>query len=217
VSSGQRVLIADDHPLTREGLALAARAAVPGGIVDQAGSIAEAQAAVGARKSGYALVLLDFMLPDARGFSGFLSLQHILGSTPIVIVTARQDAILIDAARALGAAGYLFKSQPIDSIAQRLREVLSGAPVFPAISKTGTGAADARARIADLSGAQLKVLLALADGRLNKQIAGDLDITEATVKAHLTSIFRKLGVTNRTQALLSMQPLMGDAGGEREA
>jgi DNA-binding NarL/FixJ family response regulator len=61
------------------------------------------------------------------------------------------------------------------------------------------------------------VLLALADGQLNKQIAGDLDISEATVKAHLTAIFRKLGVTNRTQALLAMQPLSGDAGGEAEA
>ena len=211
MSSGQRVLIADDHPLTREGLALAARAALPGSVVDQAGTIAEAQNAVAARRAGYGLVLLDFMLPDARGFSGFLSLQHVLGLTPIVIVTARQDAILIDAARALGAAGYLFKSQPIDSIAQRLREVLAGTPIFPTIGAGGGGAADARARIADLSGAQLKVLLALADGRLNKQIAGDLDITEATVKAHLTAIFRKLGVANRAQALLAARPLIGRA------
>lgn len=211
------MLIADDHPLTREGLALAARAALPGGVVDQAGSIGDAQGTIAARKAGYALVLLDFMLPDARGFSGFLALQHVLGSTPIVIVTARQDAVLVDAARALGAAGYLFKSQPIDSIAQQLRQVLGGTPVFPVAAKADAGVADARARIADLSGAQLKVLLALADGRLNKQIAGDLDITEATVKAHLTAIFRKLGVTNRAQAMLAMQPLIGDAGGERDA
>ncbi|WP_294189869.1 response regulator transcription factor [uncultured Sphingomonas sp.] len=216
MTTGQRVLIADDHPLTREGLALAARAALPGSVVDQAGSIGEAQAAIASRRSGYALVLLDLMLPDAKGFSGFLALQHALGSTPIVVITAREDSVLIDAARALGAAGYLFKSQPIDTIAQRLRTILSGTPVFPSDGEAGA-VATARERIATLSGAQLRVLLALADGRLNKQIAGDLDISEATVKAHMTAIFRKLGVNNRAQALLAVQPLMGDAGSERHA
>lgn len=204
-------MIADDHPLTREGLSLAARAALPGVSVDSAGSIDEAVAAT-ATRGGYRLVLLDFILPDAHGFSGLLRLQHLLDATPIVMVSARRDSAIVEAARALGAAGFLFKSDPLDDLAESIRQVAAGRSAFPAPSTTANAAGSARDRIADLSGAQLKVLLALADGRLNKQIAGDLDITEATVKAHLTAIFRKLGVTNRAQALLAMQPLLGDAG-----
>jgi DNA-binding NarL/FixJ family response regulator len=203
----------DDHPLTLEGLALAVRAAIPEISVDSALSIDEAVDAIGKRQT-YRLVILDFILPDARGFSGFLKLQHLLHLTPIVVVSARQDPVLIEAARALGAAGFLFKSAPLDELAAALRQIAAGQAVFPAISETHSDAKPARDRISTLSGAQLKVLLALADGRLNKQIAGDLDITEATVKAHLTAIFRKLGVHNRTQALLAMQPLLGAAGSD---
>lgn len=220
MTHAKRVLIADDHPLTREGLALAVRASLPGLTVDQAGSIGEAEAAIANRHDSFALVLLDFMLPDARGFSGFLRLQHLLGGTPIVIVSARQDAMLVDAAKALGAAGYFFKSRSIDDIARRLKDIVAGGVDFPAQPAAGPAGQDvgsARDKIATLSSAQLKVMLALADGRLNKQIASDLDITEATVKAHLTAIFRKLGVNNRTQALLAMQPLKGDAGTEATA
>jgi DNA-binding NarL/FixJ family response regulator len=203
-------LLADDHPLIREGLALAARVAMPELTIDSVGTIAEAEAMI-ARHRGYRLALLDLMLPDARGFSGFLRLQHALGDVPIVIVSARQQPELIEAARALGAAGYLSKTQPLDETLGSLRTILSGKTVFPPMSaRMPSDVSDARARIADLSGAQLRVLMALADGRLNKQIAGDLGVTEATIKAHLTAIFRKLGVNNRTQAILAMQPLLAE-------
>lgn len=205
------MLIADDHPLTREGLGLAVRAALPGISIDNAGSIDEAAAAI-AMRGGHRLILLDFILPDARGFSGLLRLQHLANATPIVMVSARQDAVIIEAARALGAAGFLSKREPLDQLAASLRDIVAGKAIFPPSAPVTAAASSARDRIVDLSGAQLKVLLALSDGRLNKQIAGDLDITEATVKAHLTAIFRKLGVNNRAQALLAMQPLLGDAG-----
>ncbi|MBN8809330.1 MAG: response regulator transcription factor [Sphingomonas sp.] len=209
-ATGRHVLIADDHPLTREGLALAVRAGLPGIGIDNAGSIGEAEAAIAQRRTGYRLVILDFVLPDARGFSGFLRLQHLLGRTPIVVVSAHRDPVIHDAARALGAAGFLSKTRPLDTLATSIREIAEGRVIFPSETAAGGAAKSARDRVATLSGAQLKVLLALADGRLNKQIAGDLDITEATVKAHMTAIFRKLGVTNRAQALLAMQPLLGD-------
>lgn len=209
---GRHVLIADDHPLMREGLGMAVRAALPGITVDNAGSIHEAVETVGLRKAGYRMVLLDFVLPDARGFSGFLQLQHLLGATPIVMVSAHRDPVIVEAARALGAAGFLHKGLALDALAAGLRDVADGRAVFPTAKTGESAAASARDRIATLSGAQLKVLIALADGRLNKQIATDLDIAEATVKAHLTAIFRKLGVVNRAQALLAMQPLLGDAG-----
>lgn len=205
----RNVLIADDHPLTREGLGLAVRAALPGVGVDNAGTIEEAEAAI-ARRGGYRMVLLDLVLPDARGFSGFLRLQHVLGHTPIVIVTGHRDAMLVEAAVALGASGYLLKSSSIDELSVAIRKIASGITIFPQSAQPDPSIAQARDRLSTLSGAQTRVLVAMADGRNNKQIAGDLDITEATVKAHLTAIFRKLGVTNRTQTLLAMQPLLGD-------
>lgn len=204
------VLIADDHPLSREGLSLAVRAALPGIMVDNVGSIGEAQRSIGLRKHGYRLVLLDFMLPDARGFSGLLQLQHLLGTTPIVIVSALDDSVLVEAARALGAAGFLSKRKPLDHLTTAIREITRGHIAFPGPQAAAGAVGSTRDRIASLSGAQLRVLLALADGSLNKQIAGGLDITEATVKAHLTAIFRKLGVNNRAQALLAVQPLLAE-------
>jgi len=205
---GGRVLIADDHPLTREGLSLAARSALAGSTVVGVGSVAEAVAEVESRNR-FRMILLDFQLPDARGYSGLLALQFRDPAVPIVVITAREDASLVDAARALGAAGFLFKSLPLDTIAAHLRQIDEGRTSFPAGSTPSSAIEAARARINDLSPAQHGVLLALADGHSNKQIARDLQVTEATVKAHLTSIFRNMGVTNRTQALLAIQPLIG--------
>jgi DNA-binding NarL/FixJ family response regulator len=211
--TGPRILIADDHPLTREGLSLAARAAVPGATVVSVGSIADAVAAMATRPA-FRLLLLDFHLPDAHGYSGLLKLQHLDPSMPIVVVTAREDATLVEAAKALGASGYLFKSLPLDDVAAVLRRIVAGATHFPSGASASPLIAAARARISDLSPAQHTVLMALADGRSNKQIARDLNVTEATVKAHMTAIFRKMGVGNRTQALLAVQPLFqaGETG-----
>lgn len=209
---GGHALVADDHPLVREGLSLAIRAAAPGIAIDSVGSIEDAERSIGLRKGGYRIVLLDFVLPDARGFSGFLRLQHVIGRTPIVLISAREDPMVVEAARALGAAGFLSKMSALDTLASALRTILDGQAVFPEAHTTNGAAKSARDRIATLSGAQLRVLLALADGRLNKQIADSLSITEATVKAHLTAIFRKLDVDNRAQALLAVQPLLADMG-----
>lgn len=211
--SSNRVLVADDHPLTREGLSLAARAAIPGAIVHGAGTIAEGAALLQQWKT-CRMILLDFMLPDAHGYAGFLTLQSIVPSTPIAVISAREDRAVTEAAKALGAAAFLFKSRPLDEIADALRRIDGGATVFPATVQPDQGVAAARERIGDLSPAQNAVLMALADGRSNKQIAYDLGIAEATVKAHLTTIFRKLKVTNRSQALIAVQPLFqtGTAG-----
>jgi DNA-binding NarL/FixJ family response regulator len=200
--------VADDHPLTREGLAMAARAALPGASILAAGSIEEARAA--AERVQLRMILLDLQLPDARGFSGLFTLQMIAPSAPIVVVTANEEPRLIETAQIVGAAGFLFKSLPLDELADRLRQIDTGQTVFPSASSGGApGLSDLRTRVGRLSRAQRAVLLALADGRANKEIAGDFGVTEATIKAHLTVIFRKLGVTNRAQALLAAQPLLG--------
>ncbi|WP_394648936.1 LuxR C-terminal-related transcriptional regulator [uncultured Sphingomonas sp.] len=201
--------MADDHPLTREGLAMAARVALPGVTVVAAGSISQARDVTG--RGTLRMILLDFDLPDARGFSGLLTLQMHAPDTPIVVVTASQEPRLVEAARAVGAAGYLFKSLPLDEIAGRLRRIDAGQTDFPAVSQnTAAGLSGLLERLARLSPAQRAVLLALADGRSNKEIARELAVTEATIKAHLTAIFRKLDVRNRAQALLAARPLIGD-------
>lgn len=201
--------MADDHPLTREGLAMAARVALPGVTVVAAGSISQARDVT--ERGTLRMILLDFDLPDARGFSGLLTLQMHAPDTPIVVVTASQEPRLVEAARAVGAAGYLFKSLPLDEIAGRLRRIDAGQTDFPAVSQnTAVGLSGLLERLARLSPAQRAVLLALADGRSNKEIARELAVTEATIKAHLTAIFRKLDVRNRAQALLAARPLIGD-------
>lgn len=187
------------------------RTSYPGATVDTAGSVAEAGEAIAARK-GFRLILLDFVLPDSRGFSGFMQLQHLAGEVPIAMISAHEDPKLVEAARALGAVGFLYKTNPLDVLMRQLGTIAAGGCCFPEMTAAPDSAQLARDLIATLSDAQRRVLIALADGRLNKQIADDLGITEATVKAHLTAIFRKLGVVNRAQAMLAIQPILGDLG-----
>lgn len=206
------VLIADDHPLAREGLTLVVRHALPGVAVRCAGTLAEAEMLVA--QGRVRLLLLDLMLPDTRGFSGLLHLRLQWPEMPIVIVTACEDTTLAGSARDLGAAGFLPKSTPLDLLSETLRTIASGQPVFlgaaPPVAVEATTEQALQIRLARLSGAQRRVLFALADGRANKLIAQDLGLAETTVKAHLTAIFRQLGVSNRMQAMLALQPLLGE-------
>ena len=206
---GGHVLVADDHPPTRQGLSRAATAALPGVTVVGVGTVADAVAQV-ATRGRFRLALVDLRLPDARGLSPVLSLHLVDPGVPVVIVAAREDPALAAAARALGAAGLLAGGLPPDAIAARLRAIDAGHPGFPAEIVPSAAVAAARARIGNLSPAQYRVLIALVDGRSNKEIARALDVSEATVKAHLSAIFRRLGVTRRADALLAIRPLLGD-------
>lgn len=203
----RRILIADDHPLIGEGVAAAVAVRMPDAVIDRAASVDEAEQLV--RGGGrYDLVLLDYSLPDAKGFSGLFRLQGLLGRTPIAVISASDGPALIEATRAVGAAGFLPKSQPLDRLVEAIGRLLHGEQVFDQVPAADTASQDLRARIATLSPAQVRVLVALASGQLNKQIAGDLALSEQTVKAHLSAIFRKLGVTNRLQAMLAVRPLL---------
>ncbi len=199
-----RILLADDHPLVREGLQMAIRARIQGVIVDAVDSIEAAENAVRAHKN-YRLMLLDYRLPDSDGFSGFFRMQHALGTTPIAIISAHDEEAIVTAARAIGAAGFLSKTQPLDELARSIDTLLLGKIVFPANLGTTDDLTKLKERIESLTTAQMRVLSALARGHLNKQIAGDLDLSEATIKAHLTAIFRKLEVNNRLQAMLAVR------------
>jgi DNA-binding NarL/FixJ family response regulator len=207
VASAARLLIADGQPLVREGLALVARAIAPSIVIDTAGSVAEADALARLHRS-YRLAILDSALPGSSGFSGLLQIQHHLGPVPIAILSANAEQDSVETARTLGAIGYFLKSWSVDDLTHALRRVLEGGAVFPEPDPTKRQIPTLRKDLHKLSQAQFRVLLALSDGRSNKQIAGDLGVTEATIKAHLSATFRKLGVQNRAQALLAMQPLL---------
>jgi DNA-binding NarL/FixJ family response regulator len=209
------VLIADDHPLFVSALTMAARAVEPGIAVETAATLAAAEALAGA--SRHALILLDLMLPDVQGFAGLALLRAMQPDTPIAIVTAREEPAIARQALMLGARGFIGKGIALDQTVAAIRVLLGGGRWFPdAIALDKDSDADARlARFAELSVAQLKVLRRMADGLQNKQIAHELGIAEPTVKSHLVAVFRKLGVTNRTQAVLALR--VADGVGDQTA
>lgn len=204
------VLIVDDHPLVAQAFELAIKASYPHLDVERAASAAEADAHVRVGGGRIRLVLLDLLLPDSKGFDTLLMLQQRLPDCPIAVVSSRFDAHSVAMARTLGAAAYLGKHEPVERLVNAVGDILRGERPFPQMEEApATEEAKAMSRrLHTLSSAQLKVLGALADGRLNKQIAGDLNLTEGTVKQHLNAIYRKLGVYNRAQAILAARPFL---------
>lgn len=187
---------------------MATRRGNPVASVIQAGSLEEAEL-VSRGRGKYELVLMDLFLPDVHGFSGFLQIQEKFPSTPIAIVTGVSDGLAPYIARTLGAVGYIAKTNTLEALAGHIADMTGGGSVFSNLEdEVPLPIASLREKLGSLSPAQRRVLFGLADGRLNKQIAGSLGVSEATVKAHLTSIYRKLKVTNRAQALLLIQPIM---------
>jgi DNA-binding NarL/FixJ family response regulator len=201
------VLIVDDHPLYRMALKGAVAAACTGSAICEADSVAGLFAALETH-AHIDLLLLDLNLPGAYGFN---ALAHLRGShpeLPIIVVSASDDAHTMRQALAFGAQSFVSKSADAATIGECVRAVLRGDVVTPAGLGPGGGpgpeadALEIAQRVAQLTPQQFRVLGMLCAGRLNKQIGDDLEITEATVKAHMTVIFRKLGAANRTQAVL---------------
>jgi DNA-binding NarL/FixJ family response regulator len=193
-----RIIIADDHPLFRSALAHAVARVWPEAAIIEASSAAEARAAL---EAGLAeALLLDLHMADSTGLSALMDLRQDFPALPIVIVSASEEPRVAAAAAQLGAAGFIPKSASLDAMREGLAAVKDGDGWFP--SGGEAGADDDLARIASLTPAQRRILAAIRQGLLNKQIAYELAISEATVKAHITAILRKLGVGSRTQAVL---------------
>ena len=192
-----RIIIADDHPLFRSALAHAVGRVWPDAAIIEASSAAEARDAL-AHGAAEAL-LLDLHMADSSGLSVLMDLRQDYPALPIVIVSASQEPRVAAAAAQLGAAGFIPKSASLEAMREGLAAVHDGDAWFP---EGGGGADDDLARIASLTPAQRRILGAIRQGLLNKQIAYELAISEATVKAHITAILRKLGVGSRTQAVL---------------
>ena len=197
------VLIVDDHPLFRDALEVALAQAFPDGAdAHHCGSLSDALETLAKQPTD--LILLDLNLSDASGFDGLARLRAAAPETPVFVVSATESTEAYTKARALGAAGYLPKSMSLEDLSAALATALDGGTWFPpaAEDEGDSEGEDLAGRVASLTPAQRRVLSGLSDGLLNKQIAFEMDISVATVKAHMTAIFRKLGANNRTQALL---------------
>jgi DNA-binding NarL/FixJ family response regulator len=201
------VLIVDDHPLFRAALKGAVAATCTNCEFFEADSVASLFDTL-EQHPHTDLLLLDLNLPGAYGFC---ALAHLRGShpeLPVIVVSAMDDVRTVRQALALGAQGFLSKSADAGSIGRNVQSVLRGEYVSPAElgvtaePDSDVGALDLAQRLAQLTAQQFRVFGMLCLGQLNKHIAYELQITEATVKAHMTAILRKLGVANRTQAVL---------------
>lgn len=203
------VLIADDHPLFRQALSLAVSRVLPDARIIEAGTLAAAAKAA-ADAADLALVMLDLKMPGAVGYSGIALLHAEKPDVPILVVSSADGASAPQEARAFGAIGFLSKDSDLSVIEATIAKVV-GAKAPPAAESIAPAADPQldtiRREVASLTPTQLKVLLAVLEGQLNKQIAHTLGIAEATVKAHMTAIMRKLDVKNRTQAALVARSL----------
>jgi len=196
-------LIADDHPMVRDALRTALVHAFPGAVTALAGTLDEVQAALD-RQPETDAVLLDLDMPGMDGLTGLALLRSHHPTVPIVVVSAARDAAVVRRTHDLGASAYIDKSASLDEIAGIVRAVLAGEIFAPPDSPTPDSFAQ---RAALLTPQQWRVLALMVQGDQNKQIAYKLGVGEATVKAHVTVILRKLGVRSRTQAVIEARHL----------
>jgi DNA-binding NarL/FixJ family response regulator len=215
-SMAEHFLVVDDHPLFLEALQLAIHAAYPDATITEATSIATAKTAIGGRRD-FDLVLLDLCMPGTRGFDGLIELRTLFPKLPVVIVSALADHRIVHEAMTCGAAGFIAKSTRKPELAAAIRDVMAGTVALPvgyqpplADHDDANGQGMVR-RFASLTPQQQRVLQMLRLGKLNKQIAHDLDVGETTVKAHVSEILRKLNVASRTQAVIEMSKIDFDA------
>ncbi|MBY0318516.1 MAG: response regulator transcription factor [Reyranella sp.] len=203
--SGEKLtfLIADDHPMVRDALASALGQAFAGAAVAMAGSLAQVQAALEREPETDAL-LLDLDMPGMDGLTGLALLRSDHPTVPIIVVSAAREAAVIRRAYEFGASAYIDKSASLEEIANTVRAVLNGEIFAPAEDAPVDSFAQ---RAAQLTPQQWRVLALMVQGDQNKQIAYKLSVGEATVKAHVTVILRKLGVRSRTQAVIEARGL----------
>jgi DNA-binding NarL/FixJ family response regulator len=201
-----RILIADDHPLVRGALRQAVANAVAGADIVECGSLDDVTKSLNAN-SDVDLVLLDLAMPGVRGFSGLMVLRAQYPGVPVVVVSGKEERSVIRLCIDFGSSGFIPKSTDMETMQNAIRTVLSGDVWVPAdIDLSGPvdrDAVESVRRLASLTPQQVRVLMMLSEGLLNKQIAYELSVSEATVKAHVSAILQKLGVESRTQAVIA--------------
>ena len=201
-----RLAIADDHPLFRGALREAVSGLFEHVDIAEAGSFDEISNLL-ERGSELDLILLDLAMPGVRGFSGLMYLRAQYPSVPVVVVSANDDPAVIRRCMDFGASGFIPKTLGIEPIRDAIARVLNGGVWTPPdVDLNATADAETAAlmaRLTALTPQQVRVLMMLSEGLLNKQIAYELGVSEATVKAHVSAILQKLGVESRTQAVIA--------------
>jgi DNA-binding NarL/FixJ family response regulator len=200
------LLIADDHPLFRGALREAVNGLFDHADIAEAGTFEEVSDVL-ERGGEVDLILLDLRMPGVRGFSGLMYLRAQYPGLPIVVVSANDDPAVIRRCMEFGASGFIPKTLGVDALRQAVAQVLRGEvwtpPDVDLQRDADSESAAVIARLATLTPQQVRVLMMLSGGLLNKQIAYELGVSEATVKAHVSAILQKLGVESRTQAVIA--------------
>ena len=206
-----RLVIADDHPLFRDALKQALRQgsgdepAAAIGEISEAGSI-EAVMEELASHPETDLVLLDLAMPGVRGLSGLMNLRARFPDIPVIVVSASDDPAVVRRCADFGASGFIPKSLQVADLRAAVAAVLAGGEWFPPdidlAAEDENELAEIARRLSTLTPQQVRVLMMLGEGLLNKQIAYELSVSEATVKAHVSAILQKLGADSRTQAVI---------------
>jgi DNA-binding NarL/FixJ family response regulator len=201
-----RLVIADDHPLFRGALREAVSGLFARPSIAEAGTFDEVSGILD-RASDVDLILLDLAMPGVRGFSGLMYLRAQYPSVPVVVVSANDEPSVIRRCMDFGASGFIPKTLGVEAMRDAIAIVLKGGvwtpPDVDLSTATDADTAALLARLSTLTPQQVRVLMMLSEGLLNKQIAYELSVSEATVKAHVSAILQKLGVESRTQAVIA--------------
>jgi DNA-binding NarL/FixJ family response regulator len=205
-----RFIIVDDHPLFRDALRQALMATFVGVEISEAASLDDLTKSL-EKDDDVDLILLDLTMPGVQGLSGLLLLRSQYPAIPVVIVSANDDPQVMRRCLDYGASGFVPKSKPVELIRDAVNTVMSGSIWTPeGLALTVDSSAEDKltaARFASLTPQQVKVLMMLGEGLLNKQIAFKLSVSEATIKAHVSAILQKLNVDSRTQAVIAVNKI----------
>ncbi len=213
------LLIADDHPLFRAALRLAASESLPDCRVKEAADLSGALAALAAEPDTD-LVLLDLHMPGSQGLSGLAALRGQHPGVAVLVVSAHDEPRIVRRVLDHGAAGFIPKALDAEEMRTAIRTVLAGDHWTPAdidlSAPVDRETSELVKRLASLTPQQVRVLMMLSEGLLNKQIAYELSVSEATVKAHVSAILQKLGVESRTQAVIVAAKISGSQWRQNE-
>lgn len=202
-----QVLIVDDHPLFLEALRGVLTTAIDDLRAVTAASFAEAERRL-SEVGGISLILLDLWLPDTNGFEGLIALRRRFPQLPILVVSAFAEPKVVDRAKVCGATDFISKKCAKTNLIDRVRSLLQGKCNRTHGEPAGSQHEPAvEMPVRSLTRQQLRVLEMLCQGLLNKQIAYELQVSETTVKAHVSEILRKLNVSSRTQAVVEVSRL----------
>jgi DNA-binding NarL/FixJ family response regulator len=211
-TASTHLIIADDHPLFRDALRLAVSSVVSAAKIGEVGSFEDLTAML-EREGDVDLVLLDLKMPGISGFSGLIYLRAQYPAIPVVVVSASDDVETIRRSLDFGASGFVPKRFGVEKLGEAILRVLDGDVWVPpdvdlsaAVDPESTKLRD---RLVTLTPQQVRVLMMLSEGLLNKQIAYELGVSEATIKAHVSAILQKLGVESRTQAVIAAAKISG--------